>query len=193
VSQEGFFKSMAELADRLRREKLEAAEAEAAERLAQADREIAARRAAALDKAQKKAEAVAHRERARVREEAVNVRFAAREAIIEDVLKAVHAELAALARSSDFTTALTVLLKEALEQGEGKLVAQVPQAHVALCREWVAQSGYGDTMIEGDSNLVDGVVVADRDHTFRVSNTLAGRLERRMDDIRKLCAERLFS
>ncbi len=146
-----------------------------------------------MESARAEIEAADRRTRQQVSSEAEKNRLAAQHQVVEEVLEEVRRELARRADSPGFVSVLEALLAEILEQEtRNDLVVLAPAAHVDAVRSWLEQTGRGGLTVEPWPDVVDGVAVQDPRRTFRISNTLSGRLEIVINHARKLCQDRLF-
>lgn len=134
------------------------------------------------------------RERQRLNAETEKAALAVQHKVVEEVLGEARAELLRLAESDEFGPVLETLLDEILQAtpGEG-LVVLVPPAHADRIRGWLQSRGRSDLEVRPAPALKDGAAVQDARQTFRVSNTLTGRLKVVLDEARKHCHARLFA
>ncbi len=138
-------------------------------------------------------DAADRRVRHQVEVEAEKSKLAAQHQVVEEVLAQVREEVARLASSDEFGAILEALLDEVLSEVTGQdLVVLAPPSHVERLRQRLADTGRGHIEVRPYTALTDGVAVQDARRTFRISNTLAGRLSVVANDARKLCQNRLF-
>lgn len=125
--------------------------------------------------------------------EAEKVAWAGQHKVAEDVLARVRDELDRLVESEAFAPVVEALLKELLAGMRGEMVVLAPPRHAEQCRLWLREQGVDGATLESCPSLRDGVAVQDCEQTFRISNTLSGRLAKLEPTVRKLCAERLLN
>ncbi len=132
------------------------------------------------------------RSQARLKAETEKAELAVKDTVTEDVLAKVRERIAALAREDRFGDILEALLKEVIEASPPGVKILAPEAHVDRCREWLEANGHEGFEVEGAPWLRDGVAAEDPKRSFRLSNTLHGRLEKLEPLARKRTMERLF-
>lgn len=165
-----------------------------AERIRSEGRRVAEQRyEAGLAAVKAELDAADRRVRHQVEVEAEKSKLAAQHQVVEEVLAQVREEVKRLASSDELGTILEALLDEVLHEVSGQdLVVLAPPAHVERLRQKLAETGRGHIEVRPFAALTDGVAVQDARRSFRVSNTLSGRLNVVANDARKLCQNRLF-
>lgn len=138
-------------------------------------------------------DAADRRVRHQVAVEAEKSKLAAQHQVVEEVLAQVKQEIGRMASSADFGSILEALLEEILGVVSGQgLVVLSPPAHVDRLRQRLAETGRDGVAVVAYPALTDGVAVQDERRSYRISNTLSGRLNVVSNDARKLCQNRLF-
>lgn len=113
-------------------------------------------------------------------------------AVCDAVLDQVRGEARKVAESPDFPRVLNALMGEVLRQSPPDVTLIVPEAHLEHCREWLHLYSFDDVELEPSAELKDGVAVQDKAKTFRIANTLTGRLTRLEGQARRDILSRLF-
>jgi vacuolar-type H+-ATPase subunit E/Vma4 len=156
-----------ERAERRRTETLEAVDAEVR---------------AASKRARERAEAAAHM-----------VVMTTKDAIADEVLSNVRERLRRIAEGPEFPAVLRALLSELMAGAPGgDIVVLAPSAHADQCRAWLSEMGRESVAVEVTASLRDGVALQDRARTFRITNTLSRRFDKREGDLRRHCLHELF-
>lgn len=165
-----------------------------AERIRSEGRRIAEQRyEAGLAAVKAELDAADRRVRHQVEVEAEKSKLAAQHQVVEEVLAQVREEIKRLASSDEFGAILEALLDEVLHEVSGQdLVVLAPPDHAERLRQKLAETGRGHIEVRPFAALTDGVAVQDTRRSFRISNTLSGRLNVVANDARKLCQNRLF-
>lgn len=132
------------------------------------------------------------RSRERAEAETEMVVLTTKDTVTDEVLTRVKEELSRVSNSPEFTSVLDALLAELMKEAPAGGIVLVPQAHEAHCREWLNSHGHGGLEVQGTREMVDGVAVQDKDHTFRITNTLSARFQQLEPALRKHCVTRLF-
>jgi vacuolar-type H+-ATPase subunit E/Vma4 len=134
------------------------------------------------------------RERQRLDAEHDKAFLAVQHKVVEEVLARVGEEIRRLSQAPDFGAVLEALLAEILAEVRGKkLDVLAPPAHADRIAAFLQERGRGELRVIPWASLTDGVAVQDRRRTYRVSNTLSGRLVAIQDEARKRCQARLFA
>jgi vacuolar-type H+-ATPase subunit E/Vma4 len=177
---------------RQREEILAQAQAQAEAIREGAHEEASQRRAQAVEAVRQDVAAAEERTRERA-ETAADMRIkTTKDAVTEEVLREATEELERIASSSRFPAILTALLDEILVEApqEGTILA--PAEHVAAVQEHLKARGRAGLHVEPARYLRDGIAVQDEGRTFRITNTLSSRFDRRREAARKLVLNRLF-
>ena len=132
------------------------------------------------------------RARERAEAEAEMVILTTKDTVTNEILDRVQLELARIAASDKFGAVLEALLAELMPEAPADGVVLVPAAHEAQCRKWLDKHGHKGYAIEARKDLTDGVAVQDKDHTFRITNTLSARFQQLESSLRKYCVSELF-
>lgn len=111
---------------------------------------------------------------------------------VRAVLGKVGEENRRIVASDEFPATLDLLLSELMAVAPDDVVALAPPDHCGHVREWLAKNSHDGVPVEGSSSMLDGVAVQDRARTFRISNTLSGRLSRVEQQARRICMMSLF-
>lgn len=149
--------------------------------------------AQAIEATRREIELADRRERQRLDAEHTKAFQAVQHRVVEEVLGRAREEMARMARGDEFGAILEALLGEILqESSEGRLDVLTPPAHADRIRRRLVESGRGHLEAIPYAGLTDGVAVQDKRRTFRVSNTLSGRLAVMQDEARKRAQARLF-
>lgn len=177
-----------------RREEILAEAQAQVEVIAQQARERAARRRTeTLEAVEAEVRAASARARERTEAAAHMVVMTTKDAVADEVLRTTRERLRSLAGGPEFPGVLRALLAELMASApEGEIVVLAPPAHADQCRAWLAEMGREDTAVEPLAALRDGVALQDRDRTFRVTNTLSRRFDKREGALRRHCLRRLF-
>lgn len=115
-----------------------------------------------------------------------------KDTVTDELLGRARAELNRVAASPDFSGVLDALLAELVQDAPADGIVLVPVAHEAHCRAWLQENGHGDKEVLPQRDLIDGVAVQDKAHTFRITNTLSTRFQQLEPSLRKLCVAELF-
>lgn len=133
------------------------------------------------------------RERQRLDAEHDKAFLAVQHKVVEEVLARVGDEIRSRAQAPDFGSVLEALLDEILAQKPRKnLDVLVPPVHAERIAQYVQRLGRSDLQVIPWPGLTDGVAVQNRRRSYRISNTLSGRLAAIQDEARKRCQARLF-
>ncbi|MCC6143886.1 MAG: V-type ATP synthase subunit E, partial [Candidatus Hydrogenedentes bacterium] len=157
-----------------------------------AQQEAAQHRSAVLDAVQRDVQAAEERTRERA-ETAADMRIkTTKDAVTEEVLRDAAEELDRIAGGPQFPAILAALLDEILEEApeEGTILA--PPDQVQAVQDHLNKRGRAGLNVEPARYLRDGVAVQDPGRTFRITNTLSSRFDRRREAARKLVLNRLF-
>lgn len=174
-------------------EEIAGAARQEAERILEEARDRAARRREeTLASVESELAALARRSRERVEAEAQMVTLTTKDAITNDVLGSVAADLAAIASGPGFPAILDQLLAELMAEAPSDVIVLAPPAHADHCRQWLQSNGRGDLPVEPLASLTDGVAIQDRGRKFRYTNTLSARFAKREGELRKHTLNRLF-
>lgn len=190
---DAFLNRMTELLEQRCLECLKEAEFRADEILSKAKMQSEEQLCEALENARAKAENLKRRVKTQVKEEATDQILLLRETLVEETLAAISDSIEEIVNGPDFPHVLVTLIEETLHQIEGKAIVKVPQLHLDYCRQWLDKRNYPHVSLDPISEMRDGVIIEDPDHTFRITNTLSGRLEKSVGDIRMLCIKKFFS
>jgi len=174
-------------------ERLTAEARQEAERIVSEARQAAAQRGEA-ERARVQAELADLEKRAAATAKADGERddLSMQHAVCDDVLDQVRDEARKIAESPDFPRVLNALMGEVLRESPPDVMLQVPEAHLEHCREWLHLYSFDDVELEPSAELKDGVAVQDKARTFRIANTLTGRLTRLEGQARRDILSRLF-
>ena len=165
-----------------------------AERILSEGRRVADQEyARAVDATRTEIDLANRRERQRLDAEHTKAFLAVQHQVVEEVLGRVRDEMARIAQAPDFGPTLEALLDEILAEVRGRdLDVLIPTAHADRIGPYLERLGRTDLRVVPWPALTDGVAVQDRRRTFRVSNTLSGRLVATQDDARRRCQAQLF-
>lgn len=141
---------------------------------------------------QAEVETLADRWRQKADTEAAKAALVVQNESVCAVLDRVDEEVRTLVAGKAFPAVLDALLEELMAAAPKGVVAIAPPDHVDHVKKWLAGNGHAKTKVEGSADTWDGVAVQDPDRTFRISNTLTGRLSRVEQQARKLCMTALF-
>ncbi len=150
------------------------------------------KREAALEDARRDAEIAERNAREQGRADAERTALMLQETVAEDAIRRVRDKIRHTMSTSAASQIVEALLAElAGELGAGRRVLVSPD-HAGVCRRWLAEHDLDDTEVVEDAGIVDGVAVEDADRSFRITNTLSARLDKRQNDARRLCLDMLF-
>lgn len=192
MTTEAFLDRMTRLAELRAGQLIEDARSEARRIVEQTDAESAQEREHALAAARDEARERLATTRARALAETARSRMALQQQIADEMLDAVERALRDVASGPGFSAILDRLLDESFEDAPPEAEFGASPAHVERCRRRLAERGRPDAAVHADPELWDGVAVWDRDHTFRVTNTLRSRYAKVRERARKLAIARLF-
>lgn len=152
------------------------------------------RRSTVTTEVEAELESLASRGQERAEAAAEMVVKTTRDTIADEVLGTVEDALKEIAQSAEFPAILDALLAEALSgvDGSTEVVVLAPPSHVEHCKAWLAANGHEQLAVEPHAALTDGVAVQDPNRSFRVTNTLTARFNRRESALRKMCLNQLF-
>lgn len=119
-------------------------------------------------------------------------RAAAQGACIEEVLEQARRAARGAMDGADGERIVSALLQEAVDAVEGDVEILAPRRFVPLCEQRLSALGVRRARVSAADDLHDGIIVQDADRTFRVTNTLGARLDRRLKEARRLCHTMLF-
>lgn len=169
-----------------------AAKAEAASIQRAAEDRATAYRAAALQQTDSELHAQATRSRERAEAESHMVVMTTKDTVTVEVMDDVQRRLRAVAEGPEFPQVLEALLGELLDGAPQEVIVLAPPKQVDHVRQWLQAHGRGSTTVQGIASLRDGVAIQDKDHKWRVTNSLSSRLRRQEGALRKNAVSRLF-
>lgn len=159
----------------------------------QAQERAGRRRAETLEAVEAESRAASRRAVERAEAAAHMVIMTTKDAVADEVLDSVRGRLRRIAEGPEFPGVLRALLAELIAGApEGEVVVLAPPAHTDQCRAWLDELGRGDAAVEPSPALRDGVALQDRDRTFRITNTLSRRFDKREGELRRHALQRLF-
>jgi len=65
--------------------------------------------------------------------------------------------------------------------------------HVERCQNWLSQNGHEGVEVRADEAFSDGVAVQDKQHTYRITNTLSSRLAKLEPKFRQELMKQVFN
>jgi len=173
-------------------ERLATANAEAEAIVAEARDRAAKRYAEAIERAKRDADQLAKRARDLAAVQAEQQAHSMQQAVADEILHTVDAELDRIAESPAFPAILEALLREVMTIAPAQAEVLAPPAHVERCRQWLASNGHAGIPVVPGATLRDGVAVQDAQRTFRVTNSLSSRFLKLENSARKVCLRLLF-
>lgn len=183
---------MTALAAKRRDDLLASARAEAERVIAEAHRQVEARRHEAQLAARQTAEHTRARRLAQAEQQAEKEALTLRDRVVADVLDQARQRAMELADTPQFEPILKALVREVVRDAPQNAVLEAPAAHAARCRQWLDAWDHRGVRVETSTHLRDGVALRDEERTWRVLNTLTGRFDRVLGQARRLCMHRLF-
>ena len=124
--------------------------------------------------------------------EAERETLSVQQSVSKEVLRQAADELASVAASQQFSRILEVLLAQLMVEAPDDAIVTVPAQHLTACQAWLKSHGHERKTVEGSESLTDGVSIRDRNHTYRMTNSLSSRMALLDREIRKRCHVRLF-
>ncbi len=115
-----------------------------------------------------------------------------RQAVADEVLRSVEAELARIAESSVFPPILEALLEEVMTAAPFQAEVVVNAVHAERCRSWLSAHGHGAVPVVESTALRDGVAVQDVKRSYRITNSLSSRFQKLEGEARRICLQTLF-
>jgi len=114
------------------------------------------------------------------------------QAVADEILHSVDAELDRIAAGPEFPAILEALLRELMTVAPERAEVLAPPAHVERSRQWLASHGHAGVPVVPNAALLDGVAIQDAERTFRVTNSLSSRFHKLENEARKICLRLLF-
>lgn len=171
---------------------LDAARAEAGAILKDARERAVQRRDSAVAATEKDVARMAERARQLLAIEAEHESLTMEQAIADEILHQVSAELEKAAQSPDFPEIFIALLAEVMAEAPKDALVTVPTGYGERARAWLREHGYGEVTVQESPAMRDGCAMQDKAHTYRITNTLSSRLSKLQNEARKVCLEALF-
>jgi vacuolar-type H+-ATPase subunit E/Vma4 len=173
-------------------ERLATARTEAEAIVAEARQRAADRYAESIERTTREVNRLAQRARDLAAVQADQQAHSLQQAVADEVLRAVGAELERIAEGPEFPGILDALLREVMAAAPAQAEVLAPPAHVERCREWLATNGLAGVPVIPTGELRDGVAVQDVNRTFRITNSLSSRFKKLENNARKVCLRLLF-
>jgi vacuolar-type H+-ATPase subunit E/Vma4 len=173
-------------------ERLAAARAEADAIVSEARERADKRYAEGIERAQREVDRLARRARELAAVQAKQQSHSMQQAVADEILHSVDAELDRIAEGPEFPGILDALLRELMATAPENAEVLAPPAHVERCRQWLAANGHAGVPVVPHAALHDGVAIQDAQRTFRVTNSLSSRFHKLENEARKICLRLLF-
>lgn len=172
--------------------RLAAARTEAEAIVAEAREKAGKRYAEGIDRAKRDVERLARRARDLAAVQTEQQAHSMQQAVADEILHSVDAELDRIAAGPDFPAILDALLREIMTVAPNDAEVLAPPAHVERCRQWLANNGHARVVVVPYAPLQDGVAIQDAQRTFRITNSLSSRFHKLENEARKICLRLLF-